>query len=100
VRVLYGFRTSGARWHDRFAEVMYLMGFSPCKANPDVWMRYCNTPYEYVLVCVDDIMFIGKEPHHFFDSFINDHGSKLKGVGIPKYHIAGDFDRNSDGTLV
>jgi hypothetical protein len=99
VRALYGLRTSGARWHDRYADVMHLMGFSPCKADPDVWMRDCTTHYEYVLVYVDDIMFIGKEPQKFFDSLINDHGFKLKGVGIPKYHLGGDFYRDSDGTL-
>jgi hypothetical protein len=46
VRALYGLHTPSARWHDRFAEVMHLMGFSPCKADPDVWMRDCNTNYE------------------------------------------------------
>jgi Reverse transcriptase (RNA-dependent DNA polymerase) len=49
VRALYGLRTSGARWHDLYADVMCLMGFSPCKADPDVWMRDCTTHYEYVL---------------------------------------------------
>ena len=27
VRALYGLRTSGARWHDRYADVMRIMGF-------------------------------------------------------------------------
>jgi hypothetical protein len=65
VHALYGLRTSGAHWHDRFVDGMHLMGFSPCKADPDVWMRDCNTHYEYVLVYVDDNMIIGKEPQHF-----------------------------------
>jgi hypothetical protein len=78
---------------------MHLMGFIPCKADPDVWMHDCITHYEYVLVYVDDIMFIGKEPQQLFDSLINEHGFKLKGVGKPKYHLGGDFYRNSDGTL-
>jgi Reverse transcriptase (RNA-dependent DNA polymerase) len=60
VRALYGLRTSGARWHDRFADVMHQMGFTPCKADPDMWMHDCITHYEYVLVYVDDIMLIGK----------------------------------------
>jgi Reverse transcriptase (RNA-dependent DNA polymerase) len=98
VRAIYGLRTSGARWHDRFADVMHLMGFSPFKADPDVWMRDCNT-HKNVLVYVDDIMFTGKEPEQFFDSVINDHGFKLKGVIINKYHLGGDFYLDSDGTL-
>jgi hypothetical protein len=80
---LYLLRTSGPRWHDRFADVMHLMGFSYSKADPDVWM-HCITHYEYVLVYVDDIVFIGKEPKQFLDSLINDYGFKLKGDGTPK----------------
>jgi hypothetical protein len=36
VRALYGLCTSGVRCHDRFADVMHLMGFTPCKADPDL----------------------------------------------------------------
>jgi hypothetical protein len=78
VRALYGLPTSGARWHDRFADVMHLMGFSPSKADPDVWMQDCITNYEHVLVYVDDIMFVSKEPQQFFDYLIIEHGFKLK----------------------
>jgi hypothetical protein len=49
--------------HDRYTDVMHIMGFYPCKADPDVWMKDCHTHYEYVLVYVDNLMFIGKEPH-------------------------------------
>jgi hypothetical protein len=59
-------------------------------------MRDCKTHYEYVLVYVDDILFIGKEPQQFFDYLINDHGFKLTGVGIPRYHLGGDIYRDSD----
>ena len=99
VRALYGLRTSGARWHDRYADVMRIMGFNPCKADPDVWMKDCGTHYEYVLVYVDDRMFIGKKPQAFFDLLTNEHGFKLKGVGKPSYHLGGDFFRDPDGTL-
>ena len=42
VTSIYGLKSSGARWHDRLADVMRDMGFSPCKAEPDIWMRECN----------------------------------------------------------
>ena len=99
VRALYGLRTSGARWHDRYADVMRIMGFHPCKADPDVWMKDCTTHYEYVLVYVDDLMFIGKKPQEFFDSLKDEHGFNLKGVGTPSYHLGGDFFRDPDGTF-
>jgi hypothetical protein len=81
---------------DGFSDVMHLMGFSPCKADPYVWMHDYITNYEYVLV---NVMFIDKEPEQLFDSLINDHGFKLKGVGTPKYNLGGDFYFESDGTI-
>jgi hypothetical protein len=99
VRALYGLRTSDARWHGRFSDVIHLLRFTPCKADPDVWMHDCITHYEYDLVYVDHIMFIGKEPRQFFDSLINEHGLKHKVVGAPIYHLGGDYFRESDGTL-
>jgi hypothetical protein len=92
VRALYVLRTSGARWRERYAYVMRIMDFCPCKVDPDcVWMKDCGTYYEYVLVYVNDLMFIGKKPQAFFDSLTTDHDFKLKGVGKTSYHLVGDF---------
>ena len=38
-KALYGLRTSGLRWHDKFSDCLREMGFIPCKAEPDIWMR-------------------------------------------------------------
>ena len=98
-RALYGLRTSGARWHDRLADVLRDMGYFQCKADPDLWIKDCETHYEYVLVYVDDLMCIGKNPQQFFDAMIHQYNFKLKGVGTPSYHLGGDFFRDADGTL-
>jgi Reverse transcriptase (RNA-dependent DNA polymerase) len=39
VRVLYGLRSSGAAWQAHLAQSMIDIGFKPCVADPDVWMR-------------------------------------------------------------
>jgi Reverse transcriptase (RNA-dependent DNA polymerase) len=98
-RALYGLRTSGARWHDRFADTLREMGYFPCKADPDVWMKDCITHYEYVCVYVDDLMVIGKNPKDFLDTLTEKYHYQLKGVGKPSYHLGGDFFRDPDGTL-
>jgi hypothetical protein len=36
VKALYGIQTSGARWHEFFADTLMDMGFYPCKVNPNV----------------------------------------------------------------
>ena len=38
-KALYGLQSSGARWHDRFADVLREMGFLLLRADPEVWMR-------------------------------------------------------------
>jgi hypothetical protein len=50
VKALYGLRTGGERFHEKFAATLLSMNFLPCKADPVVWMRDCDTHYEYVCV--------------------------------------------------
>jgi hypothetical protein len=38
VKALYGLGTSGLCWHECFAYCLRNEGFSPCKAEPDIWM--------------------------------------------------------------
>ena len=74
------------------------MGFYPCKADPDVWMKDSGTHYEFVCVYVDDLACIMAYPHLFFQE-LRRRGYKLKGVGEITYHLGGDFFRDPDGTL-
>ena len=48
------------------------VGFTSCKADPDVWMRPAVKPdgtkiYEYVLCYVDDLITQGLDPKGFMD---------------------------------
>jgi hypothetical protein len=47
-KVLYGLQTKGLRWHERFADCLRDMGFTPSKAEPDIWMRPNGDAYEYL----------------------------------------------------
>jgi hypothetical protein len=75
------------------------MGYFQSKADPDLWIIDCDTHYEYVLIYVDDLMCIGRNPQAFYDALINTYHFKLKGVGSPSFHLGGDFFRDSYGTL-
>jgi Reverse transcriptase (RNA-dependent DNA polymerase) len=62
-KALYGLRSSGAIWHDRFADCIRELGlFLPCKAEPDIWMMKKNNPYKYITVYVDDLTIAMKNP--------------------------------------
>jgi hypothetical protein len=100
-KALYGLRTSGLRWHQRFAQVLVELGFTPCKAEPDIWIRSSadGTHYEYVAVYVDDLMIAMRDPQPFVDILTQRYKFKLKGTGDIDYHIGIDFSRDDDGTL-
>jgi hypothetical protein len=98
-KALYGLRTSGASWHQRFADTLRDFGYTPCLADHDVWIKNCGTHYEYICVYVDDIMHMSKEPQLFFDALEQKYNYHLSGVGIPSYHLGGNFYRDEDGTL-
>ena len=53
-KALYGLKSSGLTWSQKIHDIMLDMGFSPCKADPCVWLRKakCATKYEYVAIYV------------------------------------------------
>jgi len=100
-KALYGLRSSGARWHDRLAEVLRELSFSPCRAEPDIWMRpnKDGTKYEYIAVYVDDLALAMENPQEFLDILMKKYNFKLKGSGPISFHLGMDFGRDEDGTL-
>ena len=60
-RALYGGKSEGRDYWLHLRSCMEFLGFNPCKADPDIWMRKGkredNTDYwEYVLLYVDDCL--------------------------------------------
>jgi hypothetical protein len=99
VRALYGLKTSGARWHERFADTLRQEGFVPSKADADVWMRRVGNRYEYIGVYVDDLAMAMEDPAAFCETLKTKHNYKLKGDGPLSYHLGCDFGRDPDGTF-
>ena len=98
-KALYGLRTSGLRWHERFADCLQDMGFQPCKAEPDIWMRRNGNLYEYIGVYVDDVAAAAKNPKAITDLLQDKYQFKLKGTGPISFHLGCDFTRDDDGTM-
>jgi hypothetical protein len=98
-KALYGLQTSGLRWHERFSIILRSEGFTPCIAEPDIWMRENNNVYEYIAVYVDDLAFAMHDPRTFADQLRDVHKFKLKGTGEIAFHLGCDFYRNDDGVL-
>ena len=71
-KALYGLRTSGARFHAKFADTLRDLGFTPTYADPNVWIRDAGDVYECVVVCVNDILTALKDPDFFYKELQSD----------------------------
>ena len=66
VRALYGLKSAGAAFGRHIADCMRHLGYKPCKADTDLWMKRMVRPddgleyWAYVLLYVDDCLCI----HH------------------------------------
>ena len=98
-KALYGLRSSGARWHDKLSDCLRELGFFPCKAEPDIWMRPNGNIYEYVAVYVDDLAIVLRKPQEFADILMQKFNFKLKGTGPIEFHLGMEIYREDDGTL-
>jgi hypothetical protein len=98
-KALYGLKSSGLRWSERFSDVLREMGFFPSKAERDIWMRDRGDHYEYIAVYVDDLMIIAKNCKDIIEALEGTYEFKLKGTGPTTFHLGCDFMRDSHGTL-
>jgi hypothetical protein len=98
-KALYGLRSSGLRWHERFSACLRDMDFFPCKAEPDIWMRRVNNHYEYIATYVDDLAICSKDPKAITNTLMNKYNFKLKGTGEIEYHLGMSFCRNDRNEL-
>jgi hypothetical protein len=72
VRALYGLKSAGAAFCAHLASFMRQMGYSSCKADPDLWMNEELRPdnnfnyYFYILAYVDDSSLSTTMRRHIF----------------------------------
>ena len=101
-KALYGLKSSGLRWAQRIHDIMLDMGFSPCKADPCVWLRKANVPPNMSMLTYMLMTFSlhALALQSSFIPFKRKHNLKIKGDGPLKYHLGCDYHLDPDGTLV
>ena len=67
-KALYGLRLSGAHFHEKFADTLRDLGFSPTFTDSYVWIHDAGDKYEYVCTWVDDLLVAMKKPQEFMDA--------------------------------
>ena len=71
----YGGKSAGRDFRNHLCECISHLGFTPCLADPDVWMRESQkadgkTYWEYVLLYVDDAHVISYNAKYILENEI------------------------------
>ncbi len=97
VHALYGLKSAGAAFCVHLASFMHQMGYTSCKADPDLWYKAETRPadnfryYDYILCYVDDILCIHHDPMSILDL--------INGYMLLKPSLVGDPDINLGAKL-
>jgi len=92
VRALYGLPSAGQSFTHHLASCMKHMGYTQCRADPDLWLKPDVHPdgeayYRYLLTYIDDILSIGVDATKELDKL--DYYFKMKSgsVGDPDNYL-------------
>ena len=93
-RALYGGKSAGADYWRHVRAAMDHMGFKPCRADPDVWMRpgikaNGDEYWQFVLLYVDDMVAIMEDPESFLRDEFDQNYFVLKenSIGRPTQYL-------------
>jgi hypothetical protein len=93
VRALYGLKSAGAAFRAQLASFMRQMGYTSCKADPDLWYKAETRPddnfkyHAYILCYVDDILVMHHDPMTILDKINEYMPLKPSSVGDPDIYL-------------
>jgi hypothetical protein len=93
VHALYGLKSAGAAFRAHLASFMRQMGYTSCKADPDLWLKAVTGLednvhyYAYILCFVDDIQFIHHDPMSVMKEINGYLPLKPSSVGNPDIYL-------------
>ena len=97
IRALYGLKSSGAEWKKTFSSyIRHSLGYEPCVgADDNVYIkpmkdRDGNEYYSYLIVYVDDVLCIDKDPGRILSMINRDYRLK-EPPSPPKMYLGADF---------
>lgn len=95
VCALYGGVRSGRDYWLHLRSCIEFLGFSPRKADPDVWIRPAEKEdgseyYEYVLLYVDNCLVLSENPEYIIRDQIGKYFTiKEESIGSPDHYLGG-----------
>ncbi|GFH50430.1 hypothetical protein CTEN210_06904 [Chaetoceros tenuissimus] len=102
VRALYGLKSSALQFRNHLAAKLgNKLGLKSCLADPDLWYKPCidsdgSEYYSYILVYVDDLLIINKNPKRFMERIQGDITVKKESIGPPDRYLGADVRKVED----
>ena len=93
VRAMYGLNSARASIGNYIADCMRLLGYEPCRADPDLWFKAQVRPdddfeyYEYVLLYVEDSLAISHDAMAALDRMDKLFMMKKGSIGDPDIYL-------------
>ena len=96
---LYGLKSSGAAFRAKLAGVLYGIGYTPSKADPDLWLSPEVKPdgaeyYEMVLCYVDDVLAKSDMPMRKMDGIISVFKLKYDKAEVPDVYLGATLSQS------
>jgi hypothetical protein len=100
VRALYGLKSAGADFRNHLDECMNHLGWHPCRANRDIWMKAETRPddgvlyWAYILIYVDDILCVHHDPGSplaKLDEYVK---MKEGSIQVPTFYLGANLKNN------
>ena len=102
VRALYGLKSSALQFRNHLAETLgNRLGFKSSLADPDLWYKPSVAPdgfkyYSYILVYVDDLIIIDKDPRSFMEMVKTSFTVKPSSIEEPTSYLGADITKLVD----
>jgi hypothetical protein len=107
VRALYGLKSSGAAWAAMLSQTLSELGYSPSRADRNVWLKRASKPdgfeyYEMILVYVDDILHISHDTKPAINALMKLYLIRKESMGPPNRYLGANIDKiqTEDGQVM
>jgi hypothetical protein len=93
VRALYGLKSSGEAFRNHLAECMNHLGWHPCRADRDLWMKAETRPddgvlyWVYILIYADDILCVHHDPGSPLSKLDEYFKMKEGSIQVPTFYL-------------
>ena len=99
VRALYGLKSSALQFRNYLANTLgNHLGFKSSLADPHLWYKPETDAsgfkyYAYILVYVDDLLIIDKNPKRYMDMIQDNFTVKKDSIEVPKSYLGAEVDK-------